>query len=171
MLNLTYLTELYLLRATTILALLLFFLILWHRRRRRKTISLNLAIRSELSEIALDDAVEPEEDVWLAEARAIVHENLASPHFDVDYLAEQMGVSRTTLYRLMHEKAKMSPNQFIQEQRLLRACQLLESGQHDHLRQVADAVGFRSADYFSRLYRARFGTSPAEFFKKANGRA
>jgi transcriptional regulator GlxA family with amidase domain len=163
--------ELYVLR-TAVPVLLIVTLIIWYKRYWSGGSSSqvkNLEVRGEMSERASADAVmesEPD-DAWLARLREIITENLVSPHFNVDHLAELMNVSRTALYRMVHEKAKQSPNQLIQELRLQQAHQLLESGQYDNLYQVADAVGFRSADYFSRLYRARFGKSPAEFVKKA----
>ncbi len=105
-------------------------------------------------------------DAWLRRLRAMVREHLCSPQFNVDHLAELMGVSRTALYRRVHKRTNLSANQFIQELRLSRACELLESRQYTTLHQVASAVGFRSADYFSRLYRARFGKSPVAYFQK-----
>ncbi len=77
-----------------------------------------------------------------------------------------MGISRTALYGLVHERAGLSANQFIQEMRLFHARELLESGQYTNLHQVAQSIGFRSTDYFSRLYRLRFGMSPADYFHK-----
>lgn len=153
--------------------LLLFVLIMWHRERRAKRALrlqlINIVARQEtIGEQPPDAASEHKpDDTWLRQLQETVQQNLRSPQFNVDHLAELMGISRTALYRQVHERAGMSANQFIQEMRLFRARDVLESGQYTNLHQVAESIGFRSTDYFSRLYRKRFGVSPAEYFKKA----
>lgn len=106
------------------------------------------------------ETAEPSND-WLLQLRETARQNLGNPQFNVDDLAGRMGVSRKTLYRQIRLRAGLSANQFIQELRLLQARELIESGQYRNLRLVAEAVGLRSADYLSRLYRERFGKSPA----------
>ena len=118
--------ELYLLRVT-ILILLIVILVKWRKRQRSKGESdsevMNLVIHSETSErVPTDTAKEQEPDSdWLANLRETISENLVSPHFNVDHLAELMGISRTALYRLAQEKVNQTPNQLIQELRLLQA--------------------------------------------------
>lgn len=123
----------------------------------------NLASRREWMET---EPAEPGEtadnmDTWLRQLRETARLNLGNPKFNVDDLAERMGVSRKTLYRQIRARTGLSANQLIQELRLLQARELIESGQYRTLRQVADAVGLRTSDYLSRLYRERFGKSPA----------
>ena len=158
--------------ALILILLLLLLLIMWYRERRAKRALrlqlINIIARQETIEEKPPDAAagqEPE-DAWLEQLRETVRQNLRSPQFNVDHLAELMGISRTGLYELVHERAGVSANQFIQEMRLFHARELLESGQYTNLRQVAQSIGFRSTDYFSRLYRLRFGVSPADYFHK-----
>jgi len=112
------------------------------------------------------EPAEPDEtadhaDAWLRQLRETARQNLGNPQFNIDDLAERMGISRKTLYRQVRLRTGLSANQFIQELRLLQARELIESGQYRNLRLVAEAVGLRSADYLSRRYRERFGKSPA----------
>lgn len=101
-------------------------------------------------------------DTWLQRLRETARLNLGNPQFNVDDLAERMGVSRKTLYRQIRARTGLSANQLIQELRLQQARELIEAGQYRNLRLVAEAVGLRSANYLSRLYRERFGKSPAD---------
>ncbi len=123
----------------------------------------NLAARREWAVMEPDTAHEPSDhaEAWLRELRETVLKNLGNPKFNIDDLAERMGISRKTLYRKIRAQAGISANQFIQEIRLHQARELIESGQYRTLRQVAQLVGLRSADYLSRLYRERFGKPPA----------
>ncbi|MEZ4939667.1 MAG: ATP-binding protein [Saprospiraceae bacterium] len=125
----------------------------------------NQSARREWAELA--DPPEPklevsEEESWLQQLEDCVVENLDNFQLNVDRLAELMDLSRTALYRRIREATGLSANQYIQEVRLQQARNILESGQVKNLRELAAAVGMRTSDYLSRLYRERFGKSPAE---------
>ena len=124
----------------------------------------NQASRREWQETEPGVPAETEEntDAWLLQLRETARQNLSNPEFDIDYLSERMGISRRTLSRQIRQRAGLSANQLIQELRLLQARELIETGQYRNLRLVAEAVGLRSANYLSRLYRERFGNSPAD---------
>ena len=162
--------ETYLLRIIALISvLLLFVLIKWYKERQdKRALRLQLLnlVPAKIADRSAHAATAHEPvDPWLGQLRETVRENLRSPHFNVDHLAELMGLSRTALYRMVHERANLSPNQLIQELRLIQARELLESRQYSTLQQVSQAIGFRSTDYFSRLYRTRFGISPVEYLK------
>lgn len=122
----------------------------------------NQAARREWMEMEPDAESEPAAhiDAWLRQLRETVLQNLSNPQFNIDDLADRMGVSRKTLYRKVRGYAGLSANQFIQEIRLLHTRNLIERGEYRTLREIAQAVGLRSADYLSRLYRERFGKPP-----------
>ncbi|MEZ4939687.1 MAG: helix-turn-helix domain-containing protein [Saprospiraceae bacterium] len=97
---------------------------------------------------------------WLERLQRCVRENLADSQFNVESLARLMGASRKSLYREIREYSGMSANQYIQDVRLLVAREKIESGEVENLSALARSVGFRTANYLSRLYRERFGESP-----------
>lgn len=122
----------------------------------------NQASRREWQETEPLAETEENTDAWLLQLRETARQNLSNPLFTIDDLAERMGISRRTLYRQIRLRTGLSANQIIQELRLLQARELIETGQYRNLRLVAEAVGLRSANYLSRLYRERFGKSPAD---------
>jgi DNA-binding response OmpR family regulator len=127
----------------------------------------NGAARREWTEAGPTDAnTLSSTDAWVLKLRETARENLRNPQFNVDDLADRMDIGRSTLYRLVRERTGLSANQLIQELRLLQARELLETGQYRTWRQLAEAVGFRSPDYLSRLYRARFGKSLSDGFSE-----
>ncbi len=99
---------------------------------------------------------------WLEQLDDYLAKNLGDFQLNVDRLAELMHMSRSMLYRSLQKETGLSVNQYIQEARLQRARTLLEAGKVANLSELAAAVGFRTGDYLSRLYRERFGKSPAE---------
>lgn len=121
--------------------------------------------RDWLQQNAGKDLAEPATlpaDTWLAKAREYACEHLGNGQFNIDFLAGLMDMSRSTLNRRTRELTGLSANQFIQELRLQRARELLESeqGKSKSLKAVAEAVGLRSPHYLSRMYRKRFGKLP-----------
>ncbi len=99
---------------------------------------------------------------WLLMLEATVREHMADSHFNIDHLARLMLSSRKGLYRRIRASTGMSVNEYIQDIRLLVAREKIETGEIDNLSALADSVGFRSANYFSRLFRERYGKSPVE---------
>ena len=102
---------------------------------------------------------------FLQRVHEVIAEHVTSPEFDVQHVADALGISKRTLERRMSQVTGMSPAKYVRELRLLRASSLVEVGDVTTVHKLASSVGFRDADYFSRLYRRTFGTSPAELLR------
>ncbi len=77
-------------------------------------------------------------------------------------LAEQCGLSTSRLtYHFRHETG-LSPQQFLEQQRLNRAAQLLELTSRP-VQDIAEEVGFNNPFYFSLRFKARTGLSPSNY--------
>lgn len=99
----------------------------------------------------------------LAQWQTQVAGHLANEQFGPAELARLLGLSERTLYRRLGEWAGLTPAAWLRELRLDQARQLLEAGDFGTMAQVADAVGFASAKYFSTCYAERFGRRPGEY--------
>jgi AraC-like DNA-binding protein len=98
--------------------------------------------------------------------RPAVEARLDDEEFGVDELAAAMFMERTGLYRHMVDEMRTTPSEFIRDVRLQRAAELLGEDANT-VSEVAYAVGYRSVSSFSRLFRDRFGCSPAAFAHRA----
>jgi AraC-like DNA-binding protein len=58
----------------------------------------------------------------------------------------------------------MTPNEYLNEYRLLRARELLLAGKSIH--EIFDSCGFSSHAYFSQRYKQRFSKTPSTEQKK-----
>lgn len=74
-------------------------------------------------------------------------------------LAEMIGLSPRQLERLFRSYLGTTPTLYYQELRLKAGRELLRQTTMSVM-EVATAVGFSSADYFSRRFRRQFGCSP-----------
>lgn len=94
--------------------------------------------------------------------RRHIEAHLAEPTLEADTLCRRFGLSRAALYRLFDPLGGVAA--YIRDRRLVRACRLLSSAEHDGKRvaEVAHGLGFSSASSFSRDFRRRFGASPKD---------
>ncbi len=79
----------------------------------------------------------------------------------IEQIAEKIGVTRSTVFRRFRAAYGMSPKQYMDESRLLRARELL-SRSSSSIKEVSFACGFQSQHYFCRAFRRRFGFPPSQ---------
>jgi len=91
----------------------------------------------------------------------MIEKNLASPDLSVDYLATEIGMSKSTLYRNLKSITGQSANIFIKNIRMRRSLILLKEGKLN-ISEIATEVGFNSASYFTTTFKKHFGFSPNE---------
>lgn len=77
-------------------------------------------------------------------------------------VAELSGLSHSRLDHLFKAEVGQSPTQYLQELRLKKACQLLETTGLK-ITQVGQAVGYQDHSHFFRNFKARFGMTPSEY--------
>ncbi|MDE6021900.1 MAG: helix-turn-helix domain-containing protein, partial [Muribaculaceae bacterium] len=95
----------------------------------------------------------------------ILDEKIENEDMNVDRLAEELGVSRTHLYRRLKERYGINPSDYIRNKRLQRACELLKNDDLD-ITQIAYALGFSSQSQFSTTFKQFMGYTPTEFRSK-----
>ncbi|BCS88985.1 GlxA family transcriptional regulator [Pseudodesulfovibrio sediminis] len=80
----------------------------------------------------------------------------------VDLLAEKAHMSSRTFARIFPSETGMSPGRFIEQLRIDRARELLESGA-EGLEQVARESGFGREERLRRAFQRRLGISPTQY--------
>lgn len=92
--------------------------------------------------------------------KQIVNEHLSDPNLNVEYLGSKLQLSRTQLFRRVKAVTGKGPLDYIREQRLIRADQLLHTTDMT-IQQVALELCFSSAGYFTKCYKEYFGHLPS----------
>lgn len=106
---------------------------------------------------------EPSADaVFTAKVSELVEAHLGDSNFTVDWLADEVGLSRRQLERRLRKVSRLTPAGFIRLMRLRRAAQLLEK-KVGSVSEVSYRVGFSDPSYFSRLFHQTFGVPPSEY--------
>ncbi|MBD2753484.1 hybrid sensor histidine kinase/response regulator transcription factor [Spirosoma validum] len=100
-------------------------------------------------------------DAFLHRVYKLLEDNLSDPSLDVDWLADQMAMSRKTLYRKIHNLVQLAPNELIRQYRLRKAADLLRAGYHAS--ETAYRVGFKTPSYFTIVFKEFYQKTPTEF--------
>ena len=104
---------------------------------------------------------------FLVKMNQLIEDNLTNPCLSVIFLAEQMGISRSSLFTKIKALVDVTPNEMIQLVKLKKAASLLQSGSY-RINEVCYMVGFSSPSYFSKCFQKQFGMKPGEFVGQNN---
>jgi AraC-like DNA-binding protein len=88
-----------------------------------------------------------------------IEAQLSDPGLSNAILAQNAHISETYLRKLFHQKCRTTPKQYILELRIQKA-KLLLSENTETVSAVAERCGFTSVYHFSKVFKARTGTSP-----------
>ncbi len=93
-----------------------------------------------------------------------VENNIDNSEYSVDELSNDVGLSRSQLYRKLQSILGLSPTEFIRSIRLKRSAQLLIKTQYN-VSEIIDMVGMGSAKYYNRYFKDAFGVTPTQYRK------
>ena len=91
--------------------------------------------------------------------------SIDNPDLNIDILAEQMRMSRSTFYRRIKAITGQTPNELIRAIRLNYAAELFRDGRY-RISEICTMVGISSTSYFSKAFQRQFGMSPREFIQQ-----
>lgn len=98
----------------------------------------------------------------------IVLANISREDFDVEELAREAGMSRSSIHRKLKEVINQNASQFIREIRLKKSMEMLQQGLGT-ASVIAYKVGFGSPAYFTKCFHEYYGYPPGEVKKESSG--
>ena len=131
--------------------LLVRHLVRWHSR----------APARDLRAIDLQRRVNPLRPALMRRVEAYVKANLAG-ELSLRSLAEVACMSVNHFVRSFRAASGLTPHQYVLEQRLRTASEMLRAGSTP-IATIAASCGFGNAPHFSMKFRARFGVSPSRY--------
>ena len=99
---------------------------------------------------------------FLIKMNQLIEDNFDNTELSVDFLAEQLCISRSGLFAKIKALANITPNEMIQLIRLKKAATLLLENKY-HISEVSYMVGFNNPSYFSKCFQKQFGVTPGKF--------
>ena len=100
-------------------------------------------------------------DPRIRQALEFISQNCSQP-LTLQAVADDCGLSLSRFGHLFREQVGETPGQFLEQQRMTRACQLLTLTSRT-VTAIAEEVGYESAFYFSNRFRRLMGCSPREY--------
>lgn len=128
-----------------------------------------LAARKREPKDEAKDNRTPMDREFLDKVQGRILDSLEMEKLDVEFLANGLNMSHSTLYRKIKGLTGLSVNEFIRKVRMKKAEELLRSGQFT-VSEVAFRVGISSMVYFRQCFREEFGKNPSEYLKKGGQR-
>jgi len=116
----------------------------------------NFIIDSDLNKLST-----PEEH-FIKKLMKVIEENLENPDFDVNMLVNEIGMSRTILYKKVNTLTGHSVANLIKHLRLKKASDIILHTSYP-ISEVAFMVGFNDRKHFSREFRKVYKLSPTEY--------
>ncbi len=107
------------------------------------------------------NVISGEEQPFLTRLKSIVDANLEDEKFGVSELANEMGMSRSALYRHLKKTKNVSISRYIRQQRLYKAREMLNHPGKT-VAEISYDVGFRSPAYFNHCFHVFFGYTPGK---------
>lgn len=111
-------------------------------------------------------ASNPIDQKFLDTVNSIIEKNLDNIDFDMNMMARELGLSRSSLYAKFKALTGMTPNDFVLNCKLKRAAIMLTENPDLQIADISDRLGFGSPRYFTRCFKAQFEITPAEYRKK-----
>lgn len=108
------------------------------------------------------DELTKEQQRMIERLRIVVEEHLDNPDLSPDFLARELRVSRTKLYRDIKRIDGYSLSDYLRNVRLEKAAELLTNSDLN-VQEVMNDVGFVNSSHFSKIFKLKFGVSPTEY--------
>lgn len=141
-------------------------------KRKRKPISKeeptsisqekNQAVPSESNKPSQPRPMTVADKEFLERAEACVAAHLSDSQYNILQFSQEMCMGRMNLYRRLMTLTGMSPTDYLRQQRLHNAAQMLRNSSM-LVSQVAEACGFTSLSYFSRSFKEVYGVQPKQY--------
>ncbi|WP_460542301.1 hybrid sensor histidine kinase/response regulator transcription factor [Echinicola sediminis] len=121
---------------------------------------------AESGEFASSEAtVNSRDEEMMNSAIQIIKENINNEFFDIQFLCEELGVSRSLLFTKFKVWTNQTPNDFILGVKMKKAASLIEQGK-TNVSEVGYQIGFKNPNYFSKAFKKYHGLSPKAYAQK-----
>lgn len=93
--------------------------------------------------------------------------HIYDPSFSVREMQSKVDISDTQFRKLFIKRFHMTPQRYVISERIQLAKSMLIDNPTVSLQQIAEAVGYTDAFYFSRIFKKELNESPSHFAKRA----
>lgn len=103
-----------------------------------------------------------EEQIFLLRCREIIDDNLTNEDFSVDFLADKLAMSHSSLYKKIKAMTGMSLIEFINEYKIYKAVQMFKEGAVS-VDKVSYRCGFNDVKNFREMFKRKMKMTPKQY--------
>jgi signal transduction histidine kinase/ligand-binding sensor domain-containing protein/DNA-binding response OmpR family regulator len=92
----------------------------------------------------------------------LIEQNIENAEFSVEDFARSTGLGRTNFYKKIKGMTGYSPSEYLRIIRMKKAVELLSTTELN-ISEISYKVGISDPFYFSKCFKAHFGTSPSQY--------
>jgi len=104
------------------------------------------------------------DEQFLVRLRGLMDQHLDNEQFGVEWMADELAMSRRNLTRKVKALTGTSPAKLLRTFRLEKALELMQK-RSATFREIALRTGFGSASYFTNCFKSHYGASPREYLE------
>ena len=113
-----------------------------------------------------DQPVSSADDAFLFKLNKLIMENMDNEGLNIEFLCQNMGVSRASLYNRLKSLTSMGANEYVNKLRIEKSMDLLRNTEMS-ITEIAERIGFSSSRYFSTAFKKYTGITPTQFKESA----
>ena len=99
----------------------------------------------------------------VTQAKNYLDANYFNAGLNLDEVADAVGLSKYHLCREFNHLYGISPGKYLANLRIQKACALLLQNRQHTMAEIASMVGFSNDNYFCKVFRKTFGTTPTQY--------
>lgn len=124
--------------------------------------------RYALNSVAVEgnQPVSSADDAFLFKLNKLIMENMDNEGLNIEFLCQNMGVSRASLYNRLKSLTSMGANEYVNKLRIEKSMDLLRNTEMS-ITEIAERMGFSSSRYFSTAFKKYTGITPTQFKESA----
>jgi len=102
---------------------------------------------------------------FITEVETIINRSLTNDDLNIDNIAAEVGLSRSTFFKRIKTLTGLSPQEYLKDYKMNRAIELMKTTDMT-IAEIAYNSGFKDSGYFGKCFRKEFGISPREFLNE-----
>ena len=119
----------------------------------------------ENAEMSMNDVIDNQ---LITNIEQYVQQNMSRGPINLEEMAGAMGMSMKPFFQKVRDVTGKTPAEVVRDLRLKHACILLQRT-NINMNELANNVGFATAEHFMNMFRDRFGISPSEYRQRYRG--
>lgn len=132
------------------------------KKRERAARDFKKKLVVELSDFELTNL----DEEFLRHCVSCIQKHIADADFDQQQFADEVGTSKSTLYKKLKSLTGLNTPAFIRNIRMKTACSMAEQNPTLRISELAYAVGYNDPKYFSSCFKKDLGLLPSEYMER-----